>query len=293
MVHDKVVQLLKENGPLMPVEISTKVGYDSFVMRAVLLELINQGLIKRSKRPIGSSLIYYVPEHENKMRELIYNDLGIPQKKVLHHLRELGQVNASHLTPHERAFVNELADFLKVEKINESIIITFYDHKTRTEPIPPMPTIQEPLPPTPIIEPLPPTPTIQEPEPIPSPPEIKPINQELRLFDNKTTTTKKATGFEAKTKEYLESLGEITKTTKIKNDSEYDYELRTTKPFYQEFIVKAKKKTSISETDLSIIYAEAIHQKKPAILLTNGKLTSKAKKWKDNNAGGLIQIIEI
>ncbi len=284
MVHDKVVLLLKEKGPLMPVEISTNVGYDSFVMRAVLLELINQGLIKRSKRPIGSSLIYYLPEHENKMRELIYNDLGIPQKKVLHHLRELGRIDASQLTPHERAFINELADFLKIEKINESIIITFYDYKPRME--------------TPVIEPIPSIepvqqPSIIEPAPvIPSPPEIKPINQELRLFDNKPTA-KKATGFEAKTKEYLESLGEITKTTKIKNDSEYDYELRTTKPFNQEFIVKAKKKTSISETDLSIIYAEAIHQKKPAILLTNGKLTSKAKKWKDANAGGLIQIIEI
>jgi len=290
MVHDKVVQLLKEKGPLMPVEISNNVGYDSFVMRAVLLELINQGLIKRSKRPIGSSLIYYLPEHENKMRELIYNDLGIPQKKVLHHLREIGRVDANHLTPHERAFINELADFLKVEKINESIIITFYDYKPKTE-ITPEP-IQPPIipSPTPVIPE--PTSVTREPEPIPNPPEIKPINQELRLFDNKITT-KKATGFEAKTKEYLESLGEITKTTKIKNDSEYDYELRTTKPFEQEFTVKAKKKTSISETDLSIIYAEAIHQKKPAILLTNGKLTSKAKKWKDANAGGLIQIIEI
>jgi len=266
MVHDRVVDFLRTNGPSQPVEISTKVGYDSFVMRAVLLELINKGLVKKSKRPIGGTLVYYLPEQVNQMRKRLYDDLGIPDKKVLDKLEQEGQVLMSELSPHERAFIKPLLDFVKVEPKGDDYLVTHCSFKPSTDRT-----------------------KVTEPEP--KPPEIKPVND--RLFEKDSSAKKDSSSFDLKAQDYLKGLGEVTFVKKVKANSEYDYKLKISKPFPQELFVKAKKKKSITERDLSLVYAEALRQKKPSLIVTTGKLTKKAIKWKKENIGEMVKVVQI
>ncbi|MFA5406041.1 MAG: hypothetical protein WC307_01645 [Candidatus Nanoarchaeia archaeon] len=271
MVKDVVLSFLKINGPSLPVDIGKAIGRDSFWTRAILLELRNDGLVKMSNRAIGSSLIYYLPEQANKMRELLSKELKINEQKVLDRFKELGQFKMSELSPHERAFVRDLLDFINVKRSGEDYLITHYEWTPRETPV-----------------------SAPTPEPIKEP-EITPLNRELRLFDNTPIVKKEAAkkGFIDKAHEYLESIGEITKSVKIKAGAEYDYELRVKNPYPQELLVKVKNKKNINETDLSVLYAESLRQKRPALLITNGSLSKKAKEWKDNNIGGLVTIIQL
>jgi hypothetical protein len=262
MVEDQVIAFIRNNGPSFPLEISKAIGYDSFVSRAVLLELINKGLVKKSKRAIGGSLVYYLDGQENDMRKRIFDDLGIPDKKVLKKLRDQGRVKLSELTPHERAFIKSLQDFIMIDKQGDDYLITYHNFKPRKEP---------------------------------EAPEIKPINlptkedkPEKKLFDPKPIT-----GFEARVKEFLNNMGEVLSSKKVRSGSEYNLIVRVKNPFPQELFVKAKKKKSITESDLSVVYTEALKLKKPSLIVTTGKLSKKARKWKKENVGELVKVVQI
>lgn len=290
MVKDKIISFLRSNGPSLPVEINKQTGYDTFINLAVLGELVKDKIVRQSKRPIGSSLIYYLPEHEERMREKLFTDLSIPEKKVLMHIREAGKLTADELSPHERAFLDMLRDYIRVEQLSNTYVVYYYSYNGPKAVINPVNTqVITPVTP-PVINPVKVTPVEQ------IPPKIEPVKTHEEIHElkkNDDTKSHESSNFEKKIIKHLEELGEIISSTKIKANTEYDYALKTKKPFPQEFLVKAKNKKSINETDLSMIYADALKNKKTAILITNGKLTTKAKKWKDANAGELIKIIEI
>ncbi len=263
MVHEKVLSFLKMNGPSLPVDVAKAIGYNSFLTKAVLGELINKGLIKKSHRPIGGSLIYFVPEHVNRMRELLKSDLSIPERQVLNKLSSIGRVLMSSLTPHDRAFINKLIDFISVERRGDDYLITYYDYKPQS-----------------VVK--------------PEPPVITPVNSELRLFENSPKVKSVVKNdFESRVRDYLNIIGEVISFKKIKVNSEYDFIIKVSKPFVQELFVKAKSKKSINETDLSVVYTEALRLKKPALLLTTGSISKRAVKWKKDNVGSLVNVIKL
>ena len=45
MVNDIVISFLKAHGPSLPMEIGKEIGYNSFITKAILLELINKGQV--------------------------------------------------------------------------------------------------------------------------------------------------------------------------------------------------------------------------------------------------------
>lgn len=263
MVNDKVIAFLKDNGPSLPVEIGKSISYNSFVTKAILLELINKGLVKKSKRAIGGSLVYYIEGQADLMRQRLYDDLGIPDKKVLDKIKAKGRVKVSDLTPHERAFIKGLLDFIEIEKKDDDYLITHHSYNGEAEK--------------------------QEKEE----PEIKPVEvprkKEAKLFKNKA----KPGSFNARVKEHLSSMGEIISEEKIRKGSEYNYEVKLEDPFPHEVFVKARKRKRLNEKELSMVYAEAMKRKKPAILITTGKLTTRAKEWKNKSVGDMVTIIKL
>lgn len=272
MVHEQILNYLKNNGPSLPVEIGKSVNYDSILTNAVLVELENKGLVKHSRRAIGGSLIYYAPEHENQMRNVIQKDLNILELKTLNRIKELGKVMISELTPHERAYLRNIADFIIIDKKENDYEIRHYEHKNQE-------TIKEPE----TVKTLEETQTVKAPE-------ITPINKELKLFDH---ASNKKEDFYEKARKKIEKIGEIINEKRIKQDTEYEFQIRTNNELKQEFLIKARNKKSISENELGLIYAETLKKKKPSIIITTGKLTAKAQKWKDENAGDLIHVITI
>jgi hypothetical protein len=254
MVNDIVISFLKTNGPSLPVEIGKEIGYNSFITKAILLELINEGKVKKSNKAIGGSLIYYLSGQEDAMRKRIFNEMGIPDKKVLKMIKEKGSVLVSELSPHERAFIKELRDFISVEKKDGDFIITHHSYVPKRRP--------------------------ERPERKPTRP--KPLFK-----------YEEASAFENRVMQYLNTLGDIVLKEKVRKDSEYDFQLRVSRPFPQELFIKAKNKKRVNENDVSMVYTEAMKRKQPALLVITGSLTKKAKAWKDKTVGGLVKVVKI
>ncbi|MBD3312546.1 hypothetical protein GF352_03795 [archaeon] len=264
MVDDKVVSFIKDNGPSLPVEIGKSIGYNSFITKAILLELINKELIRKSKRAIGGSLLYYVKGQGDLMRKRLYEDLGIPEKKVLDKIKEEGEVMISDLTPHERAFIKGLIDFISIEKKDDDYLITHCSYDGSSKP---------------------------EVKPVKVPQKKKEEGEEdkdFKLFDKK-----KPKGFDSRARSFLEKMGEVLSAKKVRSGSEYDYLLRVKEPYPHELFVKAKKKKHVTSRDLGLVYTKALKLKKPALVVTTGKLSKRAQKWKKENVGELVKVVQI
>ncbi len=253
---------LTRNGPSLPVEIGKELGYNSFLTKAVLSELISKGIIKQSRRPIGNSLLYYLPGQEALLRKRLFEDLSLPERRCLSHLREEGPLRESELSPQERFIISRLYDFVDVSLVNGQKV---YSLKGVSAPAPkPIPSL---------------------PAPAPAPP--KPI--ETTLFHHKEPEK----GFDAEVLAYLKQFGEVSVKKVIRRDRETNYVLKTKEPFPQVFFVKSKNKKRINESDLSLIYTETLQEKKPGLLVTKGDLTATAKKWMKDNVGDLIKLIRL
>lgn len=269
MVDDKVVSFIKNNGPSLPVEIGKSIGYNSFITKAILLELINKELIHKSKRAIGGSLLYYVKGQGDLMRKRLYEDLGIPEKKVLDKIEDEGRVLISDLSPHERAFIKGLLDFINIKKEDDDYLITHYSYDGSSKPgVKPVRVPQK---------------TKEDPDP-----PQKEGGKDFKLFDKK-----KPEGFDGKAREFLESMGEVLSAKKVRSGSEYDYVLRVKEPYPHELFVKAKKKKHVTSRDLGLVYTKALKLKKPALVVTTGKLSKSAQKWKKENVGELVKVVQI
>lgn len=271
-------EFLNRNGPSLPVEVGKELGYNSLLTKAVLVELVNEGELKQSKRTIGNSLLYYLDGQERQLRKRLFDDLKIPERHTLNHLREAGKpLRNDELTPQERFIINSLYDFVNIQLINNQKVYSLKGRELRPIQITPKPVV---LPERPRLE----TPLfthMQKPkQELKSEPKIEPL------------ITRKAS-FDAEIMDYLKGFGEVSVKKVVRRDRETNYVLKTGKPFIQSFFVKSKNKQRINESDLSLIYTETLKEKMPGILITKGNLTSTAKKWMKENIGDLIKLIKI
>jgi len=64
--REKVLEAVKTKGPLIPVKIVKELGGDTFIIGAVLSDLINAKLVKSTQYlRIGSTPLYYVARKRN------------------------------------------------------------------------------------------------------------------------------------------------------------------------------------------------------------------------------------
>ncbi len=250
-MHQAVINYLRNKGPSLPVEIGKAIGYDSLLTKAVLTELINKGLIKHSIRPIGGSLLYYLPGQEELMRKRLLIDLSIGERQVLNNLARIGEARLSELTPHDRAFIKRLSDFLIITRINNDYIIRHYNYK-----------------------------------------QIKPQQSIKPTISNQTIITNQKNDFNQKAINFIKSIGQIINKNKLRG-KDYEYTIRLNKPLTQEVIIKVKDKKTITENDLSNAFTQAITNKKPVIIITNGQLSRRTEKWRKENTGSIVTIIRL
>jgi hypothetical protein len=73
---DKVFEIVK-TGPVLPVEIASKLKVDSFIAKAFLEQLVETGKVKTTQEKIGDAFVYFVPGHEmlanTRMKKLLEN----------------------------------------------------------------------------------------------------------------------------------------------------------------------------------------------------------------------------
>lgn len=62
---EKVFEIVRQNGPVLPVEVAKKLKIDSFVAHAFLMQLVEAGKVKASKEQVGNSFLYFIPGKES------------------------------------------------------------------------------------------------------------------------------------------------------------------------------------------------------------------------------------
>lgn len=263
-----ITEFLKNKGASLPVELSKHMDMETYLLNAILSDLVRTGAIKSTFYKIGSSSLYYLSGQEESARARLMINLSIPELKALERMKNARVILESEVTPQERFLIRtSLRDFVFPKEIDGKVWLRHYsasDYEITRMQAPDMP-----------------------------------------MLDVKSKTEKKVPAkiekakisvdeFDKKVHSYLIDCGEVFDKVTAKKGKEFDYLLAVdSKMGKQVYFVKAKLKASINESDLSLAYHEGLQKKKPVIFLTNGNLTRKAKKFKEANAGDLLKFIQI
>ena len=62
--HNKIIQVLEENGPSLPIQIAKKLQMSSLFISAFLSELTNENRVKVSHLKMGGSPVYFLSGQE-------------------------------------------------------------------------------------------------------------------------------------------------------------------------------------------------------------------------------------
>jgi hypothetical protein len=116
-LKQKILDFVKENGPVLPVQISKEINGNTIFAGAFLSELVSSNLVKMSHAKIGGSRLYYVPGQEEKLQKLV-DHLSERPKKALMLLKENKVLRDKDCEPWERVALGEIKDFAVPLQVN-------------------------------------------------------------------------------------------------------------------------------------------------------------------------------
>jgi len=119
-IKEKVLSLIKTNGPSLPVFIAQNTGLSILFSSAFLSELISDREIKTSNMRVGSSPLYLVPGQE-PMLENYSQYLKNKEKEAYLLLRERKFLKDRDLEPAIRVALREIKDFAIAFQRNDDI----------------------------------------------------------------------------------------------------------------------------------------------------------------------------
>ncbi|MBN2458480.1 hypothetical protein JXB31_05105 [Candidatus Woesearchaeota archaeon] len=108
--HEKILMFIKMNGPVLPVQLSKKFNYDTFIMGAVLSELSVAKKIMISNTKVGGSPVYYLKEQASRLQEL-YRYLNEKDQRTFDLLKAEKVLRDREMTPLVRVSLREIKDF--------------------------------------------------------------------------------------------------------------------------------------------------------------------------------------
>ncbi|MEK6826765.1 MAG: hypothetical protein AABX90_03990, partial [Nanoarchaeota archaeon] len=109
-IKEKIISIVKTEGPLLPIQISRKLEKDTIFAGAVLSELVKQKTLLVSNGKIGSSPIYYISGQENKL-SILYSHLPSKEKEAYELLRSHQILKDKDCTPPIRIALRSIKDF--------------------------------------------------------------------------------------------------------------------------------------------------------------------------------------
>lgn len=273
-MRDKILKLVQENGPVLPVEVASKVGANSLLVNAFLEELVESKEIFSSKEKVGSVHLFFAKGQESKVEP---------------RMRELnpgGKTAASYsnrpvsVTPELEAKRRDFSD--RLERIAREEAQLKARKQTELARPQPKPTAK----PKPQMKVIPKKPVVevaksffkQKFSPRPVKPVTPPKSKESEnLLD---------TALDYLQEKSIIILGEA------KEISSKEHEIMVSVPSGVgpvRFLVKVKSKKKVNKSDLMQYYAEALERRVPVILFSDGELASTAKNYL-KDAGGFLRI---
>jgi len=187
MSREKIVQLIRIKGPVVPSQLVKEIGKDTLMVSAMLSELVSNNVLKVSALKYGSSPYYLLPGQEGRL-EQFSDKLGEKEKKAYLLLKEKKVLRDNILEPIIRVALRKIKDFampLSVKSNGNEEIFWRWFSITDTEAAElikqVMGLVPKPAPPKPQPRPEPVSPTKPIPPPQPAPVPQPAVEKKLAL----------------------------------------------------------------------------------------------------------------
>ena len=112
LITDRVKQLVRMRGPLIPSQISKEIGTNILMASAILSELASKSDVKISSVKVGGTPLYYVPGQEAKLQNYL-TSLAQKERDAFEQLKSNGVLSDTNLDPATRFAMRQIKDFAK------------------------------------------------------------------------------------------------------------------------------------------------------------------------------------
>ena len=280
--RDKILEIVKVKGPVLPVQISKEIGSNILMASAHLAELTASNRLKISTIKVGGSPLYYLPGQEEMLQKYIAN-MNDKEKKAYDSLQQNKILRDIEQEPVIRVALREIKDFAIPLNVNHNnnkeIFWKWYliNNEEAEQLIKSKLNIQKP------IEKKIEQKAIQKETPSEiEEKQIQPIQKQLK---EKTKESRKHKPRE-KEDEFLNIITKFFEKNKInvisseiiKKKSEMDFIVEIPSVVGNlQYYCKARNKKRISDSDLSNAYVKGQMKRLPVIVLSPGDLSAKAQ----------------
>ena len=304
-ISQKVLEIVRLKGPVIPTQVSSDLGTTSLLVSAVLSELVSNSTLKISSVKVGGTPLYYAPGQEEKLQNYT-KYLHEKEVKAYGMLKSDRVLQDSLLEPVVRVALRNIKDFAVPIRVSDSgnvelfwkwyllpnaeveEIIKNKLHKSEERGGAERETAKTPEKET--------GSKASEPDEYPGNsrqqtalkvPEGKPSQP---VPKKKARVQKAKTGdFAKKVAEYF-SKNRIEILQKIENRkrSEDDFLVSVPSPVGSiKYYARAKDKKICNEGDLSTAFVQGQNRKMPTLFLTSGKITKKAGEMLQKEFSGM------
>ena len=265
-INQKIVELIKIKGPVIPSQISKEVGLDILMTSARLSELSSDGKLRISNLKVGSTPLYYLPNQESSLQNFSQN-LHDKEKVAFNLLKEKKILKDRELEPVTRVALREIKDFavpLQVTHQDKTDIFWKWYLLSKEEASSLIKSLLD--------------------EKLPE--KEREVRKETKNEIKKPIEEKQTKKFVDITPSLLDEIKSHLKKNRItiksieiiRKNSEIDFILEIPSGIGTlEYYCKAKNKKRISEGDLSSAYVQGQLKKLPVLFLAKGEITKRAK----------------
>ena len=281
--RDKILEIIKAKGPVLPFQIGKEIGTNILMASAHLAELSASGKVKVSRIKVGGSPLYYLPGQEAMLQKFTAN-MNDKEKMAYDMLNEKKILRDSELEPVIRVALREIKDFAfpLTVNFNDRKEIFWKWHMMKDSEAEPLIKLQ-----LNILDEKKPEKIEEKPEPKPVEKEIEPkAAEKQKKLETKTEEKEKTKKQKNKDDDFVNELNrffgkneiKIISSEIIKKNSEIDFILQIPSVVGNlQYYCKAKSKKRISDSDLSNAYVKGQSKRLPILVLSSGELTNKAE----------------
>ena len=278
-----IMAFLKNNGPSIPIKLSSHLKVDTLLASAFLADLLSDKQIKISNMKVGNSPIYFLAGQESELVSFS-NYLGGKEREAFELIKERKILKDVNQNPPIRVALRSIKDFAFPFRVRDELFWRYYlvDHDEAlgkvSEKIEKIERTEKPK--THVIEKIKQVFIGDD-----SKKEIKPENagelskemvkEEVREISKTLSFTNKIENFLNENKFQV-----VRKMQERKKDFLAVVRLRTNEEI-QDYLCIGKDKKSITESDVLKFLDEGKKDKMPVLIFSTGEVNKKAQEWLD------------